>query len=426
MNKIYIFGIIAILFIVTSAVGFWLFANQANTVVDVTKIGTILEGSQVLGFYVSPDSNSFAHRVKEGGKFSIVHNGDTGKSYDKVYGLIFSPDSKQYAYIAEIDRKKVFVLNGKEGNFYDAINKNPEPRFDSEGDFVYDAISGDMEFLRITNNIEGDSYLRSLNYKTSPSGKTFVVKNERDGKWFVDLLSKDTSRVYSGELYLSVFDYVWGPNEHLAYSAIGDDSMFFVIDGKEGRPYGIIYEFTWSQDGENYAYAAKFNDGKMVAVLDGEEVGDRYALVTGLEFSPDGKQLAYRGYYKNTGVDVIVNGEKVAKYDQVSNIAFSPDGTQFSYVAVENGKRIVVIDGETIGWYNMRYNVELTSPFSRDGKHFAYTVSRDGESFVVLNGKEGNKYDNVYISKNSFNEDEKTFSYLAILGSDILRVVNPL
>ncbi len=422
MNKNYVFGAIALLFIVVGVAGFLLFMNR----VSVTKVGTIPEGSQVLGFYVSPDLNSFAYRAKKEGKFSIVHNGDSGKSYDNVYGLVFSPDSKQYAYIAEIDRKKVFVLNGKEGNFYDRINKNPKPRFDSEGNFIYDAVSGDMEFLRIVNNVEGDSYLRSLNYKMSPSGKTLVVKNKRDGEWFVGLVSKDTLEGFNGRLYLSIFDYVWGPNEHFAYSAIDESSMFFIVDGKEGRPYGLIYEFTWSQDGENYAYVAKLNDGKMIAVLNGEEMGDKYTLVTGLTFSPDGEQLAYRGYYKNGGVDIIVNGKKIAKYDQVSNIAFSPDGTQLSYTAVENGKIIVVKNDETIGQYDMWFGMESDSSFSKDGNHFAYTVLRDDKSFVVLDGKEESKYDSVYISEGSFDEDEKTFSYLAILGNDILRVVNSI
>ncbi len=74
----------------------------------------------------------------------------------------------------------------------------------------------------------------------------------------------------------------------------------------------------------------------------------------------------------------------------------------------------------------MWYGMESDSSFSGDGKHFAYTASKGGKSFIVLDGKEGNKYDNVYISKNSFNEDGKIFSYLAILGNNILRVVNSI
>jgi len=272
-----------------------------------------------------------------------------------------------------------------------------------------------------------------LNQTPSPDGKGFAYKIKSGKGWKVNYTTKNITGEYigyDGKEYFDVSFFKWSPDgKHFAYKSFDyDGKSIMIVDGKEEKPYGLISKFKWSLDGKSYAYVGQFDTGGMAAVLNGEEVGDKYTLVQGLTFSPDGKQFAYRGYYKNGGVDIIVNGKKVAKYDQISSIVFSSDGTQLSYAVVENNKRIVIKDGEIIGQYDVLSSVGPDLSFSRDGKHFAYTVSssRGGKSFIVLDGKDGGKYDSVYTSEGSFNEDGKTFSYLAISGSDILRVVNSI
>jgi len=436
MNKNYIFGIITVLFIVVGVIGLWFFTNQTNVTVSVTKIGTIPEGSQVLGFYVSPDLSSFAYRTKNGDKFSAVYDGKTSKYFDNVYDFVFSPDSKQFAYTAEEGGKMQVVLNGKEGKLYDVVSRpvfgstGNLPYFDLSGNFFYKGTVGNKQFIVIDGN-EVKSWELFLNQTPSPDGNGFAYKFKSGKGWIVNYTTKNSAGEYvgyDGKEYFDVSFFKWSPDgKHFVYKAFDyDGKSIMIVDGKEEKPYGLINEFKWSSSGKSYAYVGQFDTGGMVAVLNGEEVGDKYTLVTGITLSLDGEQLAYRGYYKDVGVDVIVNGKKIAQYNQVSGIVFSPNGAQIAYFAVEDGKKIVVKNGEIIGRYDMWYGVGPLSFFSIDGEHFAYTASEDDKFFVVLDGKEGDKYDSVYISEGSFNEDEKTFSYLAISKSDILRVVNSL
>ncbi len=183
---------------------------------------------------------------------------------------------------------------------------------------------------------------------------------------------------------------------------IGVTKSWVVVDGLEGKKYdehvpgqpsgfSTISNLNFSPDGKNVAYVVTL-EGKSFVVLNGRE-GTRYDSVNAVSFSPDGSRVAYFG---RIGVKyfIVVDGTEGKKYDPTGDYpmawipVFSPDSRRIAYIASADHRLFVVVNGaeqpgfEAIG----------IPAFSPDSKHLVYTASSKGNSFLVIDGKAGEVY----------------------------------
>ncbi|OGF51520.1 hypothetical protein A3I27_01285 [Candidatus Giovannonibacteria bacterium RIFCSPLOWO2_02_FULL_43_11b] len=109
-----------------------------------------------------------------------------------------------------------------------------------------------------------------------------------------------------------------------------------------------------------------------------------------MAFTPNGKSFAYV-VTENGKSLVIRDGQKGKTYDDVSGFSFEPfssDGKNFAYVALERGRGVfLILNGEERGPYD-----GITGfAFSPDGQHLAYGVLEKDKKFLVVDGTK--KYD---------------------------------
>ncbi|WP_254507962.1 hypothetical protein [Anatilimnocola floriformis] len=220
-------------------------------------------------------------------------------------------------------------------------------------------------------------------------------------------------------------DYV---DNSLALSPLGGRSAYAieksrrqtpVIDGKEGKAYARVAQFTFSPDGQRLAYWAAQNN-KLHMVLDGKESAayDELGLPV---FSPDGKSFAHSG-----GVGpkqwVVLNGQPQKAYASVGEPEFTPDSKRLVYLAdlSDDGPMLVVDGGKEGKAYDAIQEQLYLSPAGR-----VAMVAHEGEQqLVVVDGVEGNRYDRVLTlggGKVTFT-DENHWHYLAVKNGELLLV----
>ncbi len=100
----------------------------------------------------------------------------------------------------------------------------------------------------------------------------------------------------------------------------------------------------------------------------------------------------------------------------LSGLSFSPDGKQVALVVKETGKSSVYLDDAAGQWYD---TVDLSPfAFSSDGRHYMYIAGKGNDSFVVLDGKEQQHYQNGYVDSSSiFISSSGVPAYVVIVNS---------
>ena len=217
--------------------------------------------------------------------------------------------------------------------------------------------------------------------------------------------------------------------------------------------WGTGHLFKWNSNENAFAYKVESDKSGITVVMNGKEVGNFsvYDSVSDLVVSPDGGAVVYSVHKQNErGLNVFVNEVKSPlQYDNFSGFVYSPDSKTLAY-AIQQGGTVGIRKGnEELGRYQTQTRVDYSDKFpilfSKDWKNFAYPIVRVStttkqtliggiattsvvalQDFTVsINGQEGDTYGVVYLTKNSFSEDGKTFTYLAISHkNEIFRVTN--
>lgn len=406
----------------------------------------------VMHFRFSPDSQHTSFVIRQGGEQgagqgeTLVVDGvpeKIGWNFIANHeGGVFSPDSKHIAYIArryaKSDVEYVLMVDGQER---EVSVKSPAWGLTFSADsrrVIWAEGVGDRYQMRETSidgkepRIEhkhGPANLQ-MRFFTGPAGQVGYVASDADRKQFVfydgqersprskellqTLVSKDGQHVAvvsepesfrrvvvvdgkSSPVYGGLeADYVKGS---LALSPVGGRSAYAikkrsvqhaVIDGKEGKGYSGIAEFTFSPDGKRVAYWAAAN-GKLLVVADGQESAASYDELGLPVFSPDGKTLAY-GAGVGPRKFVVINGQPQKQYAFVGEPEFSPNGQRLVYLAdlSADGPTLLVDSGKE----GRHYGAILEQLyFSQDGGRLAMVALTGEEEMVVVDGVEGNSYD---------------------------------
>ena len=391
--------------------------------------------------------------------FAIVYNGEVGKTYGSIESFTFSPDGENFAYIAKeyaVDNQEFVVINGKEGKRYNKIN---ELEADANGNFSY-YVGGDDKYsnkIQVINENESHSDPSFFNYTKSPDGKSFAYQIREKDKRHVVYVDKNGIE-HRGKDYLDSISFTWSPSgDHFFYIVHSGENgnTYIVVDGVEQGHYENVYRylFKWNSNENGFAYRLDSDKAGRIVVLNGKEVG-RFGEsdgVSDLVVSPDGEAVVYSVHKQNErGLNVFVNEVKSPlQYDNFSGFVYSPDSKTLAYAIQQGGSVGIRKGNEELGRYQTQTRVDYSDKFpilfSRDWKNFAYPIVRVStttkqaliggiattsvvalQDFTVsINGQEGDTYGVVYLTKNSFSEDGKTFTYLAISRkNEIFRVIN--
>jgi Tol biopolymer transport system component len=169
-------------------------------------------------------------------------------------------------------------------------------------------------------------------------------------------------------------------------------------------------------------------------------IPEGYRIVEGPIFSPDGKKVAYVAKQENKYF-VVVNGKEGKVYDEIildpPQLQFSPDSKKIVYIAkkdcieskieyegkeypIKTGcKEVVVVNGEEGKTYD---DIE-TLVFSPDSQKLAYRAIKEKKFLMVVNDKEvGGVYDLVWYP--IFSPDSQKLAYIAQKEEKHFVVVN--
>ena len=228
-----------------------------------------------------------------------------------------------------------------------------------------------------------------------------------------------------------VFDRVDSPvfspdSKRLAYKAQKGSRHFIVLDDQVQEGFHKVGQPVFSPDSKRVAYKARLLEREWIRlgresfwgldrvkefiVVDGEKQ-EEFDEVSRPAFSPDSKRLAYAAYRSRTtpsvetarrdtpagaaepsrtpgeeearsrtppmerrrsGWVVLVSGQKPQEVDYpVRDIIFSPDGKRLAYIAMEDEKEFVVVDGQKQEEFD-----KVSRPvFSPDSKRVVYLGS---------------------------------------------------
>jgi hypothetical protein len=258
-------------------------------------------------------------------------------------------------------------------------------------------------------------------WRLSFDGQHIAVVVEPESFRDVVIVDGKSSPVYGG----LEADYV---KNSLALSPVGGRYAYGiekkrveypVIDGKEGKGYARVAEFTFSPDGKRLAHWAVQN-GKLLMVLDGRDSAayDELGLPV---FSPDSKSFAYGG---GSGARkwITVNGQPQKAYDYISEPEFTPDSKRVVYLAdlTNDGPTVLVDNGKEGKQYEAIQEQLYFSPTGR----VAMVAYEGDQQLVVVDGVEGNRYDQIITlggGKVAFAADN-SFHYLAVKNGEVFLV----
>jgi hypothetical protein len=223
----------------------------------------------------------------------------------------------------------------------------------------------------------------------SPDGRHVAYAAQKGQKWCV------VSDGQPGPDYDNVeqLPVLFGPDGRLAYVVAGEYKRFVVVQGVAGPDYAEIEWLGFSADGKHLTYTARRKKfGDYCIVMDGVEAADHYDSVPRLAFSPDWKRrecIKTKSKGKSWVNTVVVDGRAEPGHDNVSGpLSFSHDGKHLMYLAYDNEKETVVIDGQASAKYD-QIGQNRTGPWSPDIGELAF---RPDGSVAFLAARQGVVY----------------------------------
>lgn len=330
---------------------------------------------RIEGLTFSPDSKHTAYVARRGTALTpelesvVVCDGTAGRGYFNIdyYTLRFSPDSQHLTYVA--------TLNGPEG-------------------------MGPQSFRVVVDGVErtnivpgpGESVGNPL---LSPDGKrvAYILQRGSNGPSAVVLDGK-VGPAHAGSISQLTFS---ANGQHLAYAVMDTrtNTNRLVVDGREGPDGGSFDSFQLSADGTHFAYVAQVGPLAQACVTEAG-VGKGYITITNLILSPDGTHVAYLARRADGPAVVVRDGREEKPYMQIvdRSLQFSADGKRLAYRVMSGGGMAVVADGVEGKAYGFNGSVPGIA-FSPDDRHVAYVAQRrdDSKGILVVDGVESAPFD---------------------------------
>jgi hypothetical protein len=300
------------------------------------------------------------------GTTAVVYNGrEVGGSFSEPSEIAMPENGSEprYAFVAKQGEQSLVVIDGKASKPYDFVNR---PQFTPDGKHVmYEATVGKESFV-VFDGVESkhygsvklvpDSWAGGRDafeaHDICPSHESayecpaFMVIDGKEGKRYDSIGEFSTHASADGT--------------HFVYTGITGKKVVVVVDGVESQAYdgvdGQVNEYGWSffsPVGNHVLFVASSNDQQFV-VKDGA-AGKHYAWITSLSITPDAQHVAYiaspqcnqndmealsfgQQTAKKCTTVVVKDGQETPTADLASSAILSRDGKQVSYITAGDCK----------------------------------------------------------------------------------------
>lgn len=142
--------------------------------------------------------------------------------------------------------------------------------------------------------------------------------------------------------------FVQAANDHLAWAEQKGAWTVLLNGAPQGRKYDGVQDLEFSPDGRHLAFFAQSQSGWFL-ILDGSSRSEAYSTVMPLVFGPDGSSWAFGACVNENLCRIVVDGQPEKVYEQVSSPIYSPDGKRLAYLAESNGKWYAIVNGAIVG-----------------------------------------------------------------------------
>lgn len=379
------------------------------------------------GLEPAPERLHFAAVVTDDdGRERVWRDGEVeAAAWSDVFDLHFSPDGNRLAYVARTDHLSHLCVDGTAGPGYTGIRTEsafqgrfeppsstfcPNTPFSPDGQHVaYAARTGQGETATwriVLDGVPGPQ-LDLIDWESaifSPDGRRFA--------YVAVTLDEGVARPEGDDLLF------WG---------VGEWKQRVIIDGEPGPEYAMVSDLQFSPDGRRFAYTACSQRGEWFVqrvVLDGVPGPEFDDVLYGFScFSPDSARFAYV-VSVGQGVEArympVVDRVVGPPSEEAFPVVFSPDGRRVAHCSQEDGKRCVIVDGEASPWREPAHPfLDWPIVFSSGSGHVAWVASigpeEDPKSQVVIDGQPGPPFDGV--ENLVFSGDGEHVAYVGLLGT---------
>jgi hypothetical protein len=128
--------------------------------------------------------------------------------------------------------------------------------------------------------------------------------------------------------------------QHYAYIA----GTKVVLDAVPGQPFSRCSGAEFSPDGRLFFWAVR--EGKIVLSAAGQTIPTSLVNQGSLVFAKDGDHWAAYGAASESQIVVYEDGKEVGHYSDISAPAFSENGNHMAFLAAENGRTELIVDGK--------------------------------------------------------------------------------
>ncbi len=275
-----------------------------------------------------------AESIEENGVYCVVQDGVEGAAYDHIADLIYTPDGKHLAYVAEKNREMFAVRDGQQEASYARVDC---PAFAPDGaKLAYIASTGRQQYFVVVNGQQGKAYEGVQAVSFSPDGKHYYFVAQSDDRQC--MVSDGREEPQYTRVSAPIFS---ADGKHVAHVAVEGTQWYVVKDGAPGPAFNAVGPPIFAPDGAHIAYAAR-KGPQTTAVLDGETGAGVNGMITGVQFTPDGKHLLYEAHDTSgvlLPVTIALDNHPGHRYDRLFPLAddaqhlFFDSANHFHYFA---------------------------------------------------------------------------------------------
>lgn len=333
---------------------------------------------------VNSSLTKVAFKVSKDGKEALTINGNMLQEFDEI-GFMFGP-------VFGAQRKNVFSPDGERIAFACRIGSKWYMYLDGIISESFDEVTTTYRCTRFSSN-----------------SKRFVFMGRQGSKWFVvvDLKKEEPFDRIPATFIFS------NDCSRYAYVGVRNNEYFAVIDGKSYGPYDKVYNIQFSPSSAKFGYQCVRNSSTMI-VVDGRRYESTHRPAEEGELYLDDKNVIFVAESGERQY-IVQNNQAGPQVDEIYWISVCPHGDRISYLAEENSKKWIFLDGKKIE----ANDFAMPTQFSSDCKNFFYIRSMDmpdlsTKEFLIWNGEKLQEYDSLYWY--SLSPDGQRVASLGLIG----------